>query len=282
MTSEAHGNAFCVTSKDPCTGYHAIFEDDGRTGYLYIRNREAVLSHVWVYNLVAAPLAIELDPNGNDAPLNSSVYAPREPFGSPPKSCDVTFVWHHGKMITDVSLYLKIRGCVMAKLVPGVDPGWALLPLRSGPLAKILRPSDLIDYSESYILESSDRESGLLGRFEDNGRVAYLYLLEEERIIGEVWVYNRAPAHSGPNCDDLVKGLPVNPDGYASTEPFPPIESLNDLQFWWSGDAEHEAKLTLALRGEVLAVLVPGARPGWSRQAIRDGPLARVLRPENR
>ncbi len=33
----------------------------------------------------------------------------------------------------------------------------------------------------------------------------------------------------------------------------------------------------LYLADDLLAVLIPGAKPGWCRNALKDGPLAKVL-----
>jgi hypothetical protein len=112
---------------------------------------------------------------------------------------------------------------------------------------------------------------------EDDGRVAYAYLLQEAAIIGDVWLYNCGIAPTEPEWWDRSKAPFVNPQGFAIECDVTPIAAAEELRISWidKGDALDRAELYL--RDELLAVLAPGAKPGWCRNALKEGPLAKTL-----
>ncbi len=94
-------------------------------------------------------------------------------------------------------------------------------------------------------LSMKDPESDLEAVFEDDGRVAYAHVVKDKRIMGDVWVYNRAPAPAQPEWTDRERAPFLNPRDYVTDD--------------------------------VAAKLGAGMRPGFAALARRDGPLARVL-----
>lgn len=114
---------------------------------------------------------------------------------------------------------------------------------------------------------------------EDDDRTAYAYLVEDGQIVSDVWLANRVvagpPEWRLPNARDLMPFL--NPDEFVLPGRLQRRASDPDLLRvdWRLMDAVPRAVLTD--RDEILAVLAPGARPGWSVDARRDGPLARLL-----
>jgi hypothetical protein len=116
----------------------------------------------------------------------------------------------------------------------------------------------------------SDRQVVL----EDNGRVAYAYLLVKERIVGDVWLYN-----VGPNPEEVDwrdrSGMPFrNPRRFCEErEAVTRLRLSSDIRCEWSTDG-----VDVYLGEKRLARLSEGAKPGWSRHAGRRGPLANPLK----
>ena len=131
---------------------------------------------------------------------------------------------------------------------------------------------------EPFVVESIDEPGVYWSTFEDDGRVAYLYLGTEKGIVADVWLYNRRPAPDRSEFRDK-KNLPfLNPREFISREVVDPVVREEDLEFeWLRGPGEGEVTLLLKIRGVLWGKLIPGARPGWSRLAVKDGPLANVL-----
>jgi hypothetical protein len=108
---------------------------------------------------------------------------------------------------------------------------------------------------------------------EDDGRVAYAYLLVGEEIVADVWLYNVAATPRRPDwrCDSLPF---LNPARHCrADETLPRIASAANLSCTWSPDG-----VELFIDGVLAARLSTGSTPGESRLARDRGPLARPLR----
>jgi len=112
---------------------------------------------------------------------------------------------------------------------------------------------------------------------EDNDKVAHACLLEERKIVGDVWLYNRGEAPCEPEWTDISKAPFSNPAEFVKTEPFIPPESEADIVVNWVVVAGELEYADIFLRGDLLARLAPGSKPGWCVLARKDGPLAKVL-----
>ncbi|MEO0912171.1 MAG: hypothetical protein AAFY59_04175 [Pseudomonadota bacterium] len=122
----------------------------------------------------------------------------------------------------------------------------------------------------------ADPRSGFSVVFEDDGRVAYAYLLDgNDRIVGDVWLYNRCVAPLEPEWIS-PDGMPfANPVGYAREDAgFLPVEEIGDVSVSWSAAP---VAAVVHLRGARFARLMEGSKPGWCVLALKDGPLARVM-----
>jgi hypothetical protein len=114
-------------------------------------------------------------------------------------------------------------------------------------------------------------ESDLSVVFEDDGRTAYAYLLRGEKIVADVWIYNRGPAPEHPEWTHR-EGAPFrNAAAYVRETPVPAAVE-DDVTVRW----EQEAAI-VCLRGRPCARLVVGSKPGWCVFAAKDGPCARVM-----
>lgn len=113
--------------------------------------------------------------------------------------------------------------------------------------------------------------------FEDDGKVAYAYLKKGSAIVGDVWLYNRCPSPDESEWKDR-KNLPfANCKAYMKREGRVqrPVSLYDVLVEWEYG--ENEPKAYVYLFGDLVAAVGVGDKPGWSRFASRDGPLAKVL-----
>jgi hypothetical protein len=113
---------------------------------------------------------------------------------------------------------------------------------------------------------------------EDDGRVAYTYLLAGKEIVADVWLYNRAPSPQfEPWATDGPWEMPcLNPSNFVSASAFHPPASVEDFHVEWI-DQPDGLVARIFLRGDLHAELTPGSRPGWCKLAAKDGPCARKL-----
>ncbi|WP_315803520.1 hypothetical protein [Bradyrhizobium sp. SZCCHNS3002] len=114
---------------------------------------------------------------------------------------------------------------------------------------------------------------------EDDGRVAYAYWLDSERAIcGDVWLYNRCSAPEQPEWTDRDAAPYANPLAFVdqTAEFFPPSSASSVTVSWDRLGSETAACIRVS--EVVLARLIKGSKPGWSRLAAKDGPLALCLR----
>ena len=116
---------------------------------------------------------------------------------------------------------------------------------------------------------------GLSVDFEDNGRVAYAYLMDSsDQIIADVWLYNRAATPLEPEWHDVSAAPFLNPARSVRTLAHPaPACDPSDVSFRWLNDREHDVVVEIFLRGDLIGRIWPGAKPGWAESA-RSSPLA--------
>ena len=133
------------------------------------------------------------------------------------------------------------------------------------------------DYFKQFFSENSDQFSVII---ENDGRVCYAYLLRDEQIVGDIWLFNQGQT---PGQTDWSKReqLPfLNPEEYAKG-PSDTITILteNDVHVQWvfADDAGDLDQAKIYIRGALSAILKENSKPGWSSNAKKDGPLANVL-----
>lgn len=105
---------------------------------------------------------------------------------------------------------------------------------------------------------------------EDDERVAYAYLMDSNgSIVGDVWLYNVAETPQKPEWTDRAKMPFLNPREFCNTETVPRVTSESKVSC-----VAHEDYVDIEVDGVLVARLKVGAKPGWSRLASKDGPLA--------
>lgn len=131
-------------------------------------------------------------------------------------------------------------------------------------------------YNETVIkFENEDRCCSLF--FEDNGRVAYAYLIKDDEVIADVWLYNYGRPPTVPEWHDRNKMPFKNPLPYVEEAIFPPVKKEADIAVQWIESSQGTKIAQVIIRNEVHAYLRPGAKPGWSKLAVKDSPLAKTI-----
>ena len=112
---------------------------------------------------------------------------------------------------------------------------------------------------------------------EDNGRVAYAYLMEGEDCIGDVWLYNQQEAPKDSDWDK--QELPyLNPAEYLNKDTrISPIKDKGEIYLEWAESlSDGTIEVSIYLKEKFIAQIITGSKPGWSTLVIKDGPLAQV------
>ena len=135
----------------------------------------------------------------------------------------------------------------------------------------------------SYWNAFDDPESSCSVVLEDDDRVAYAYLVDRGSgegggsppIIGDVWLYN---VHADPPELDLVNRgePPLNASPYIRDASNVRLENASEVAVRWF-DVDERRHAEVVIDGEPSARLCPGSKPGWSRLAAADSPVARRL-----
>lgn len=137
---------------------------------------------------------------------------------------------------------------------------------------------DQAGYLRSYACPDSD----FVVMVEDDGRVAYAYILDEDEIVGDVWLYNRKPAPIEIDRSAQSGMAPLNHAACiaADRQLSPPLGQHEDCEVVWTMTEQGAVETAdIMIRGQLYARLAPGAKPGWCIAAAADGSLARVLHP---
>ncbi|TFF33894.1 hypothetical protein [Mucilaginibacter psychrotolerans] len=123
----------------PCAfdkAYAVNIEDDGRVAYAYLTFYGDVVSDVWLYNRLPAP--VDAFFNAEDGqPLNPDEYIKPGITVKPiAAEADITCEWDESKD-GDVEVAILLHGKFIAELLPGAKPGSSVLVAKDGPLALV-------------------------------------------------------------------------------------------------------------------------------------------------
>jgi len=126
-------------------------------------------------------------------------------------------------------------------------------------------------------LEFKNTEHDAEVRIEDDGKVAYAYLLLYGKIVGDIWLYNVGDSPVTPEWTDKEKIPFSNPKEFVRNEDVLPIQSPSDVTLEWGRAPNGDLQAVIYLRDKKHALLCPEAKPGWCRLAAKAGPLAKPL-----
>lgn len=121
--------------------------------------------------------------------------------------------------------------------------------------------------------------SGYFAVFEDDGRVAYAYLLNpQQEFVADVWLYNRCQTPAEPEWTDPSR-LPFanSSEFFKGAEVAAPVDDISDVTVQWQHSKDGRATAHVFIRNRLFGKFSEGDKPGWSLLAARDGPLAKVL-----
>lgn len=114
--------------------------------------------------------------------------------------------------------------------------------------------------------------------FEDDGRVAYAYLLDDSEIVGDVWLYNRIPAPDVPEWKSDKEPPYLNAKMYVREPlPFQIPASEEDVRIEWMEYENDVSGARIYLVGRFAGELCVGSKPGTATAARKSGPLANVF-----
>jgi len=112
-------------------------------------------------------------------------------------------------------------------------------------------------------------------KIEDDGRVAYAYLYEDEDVVGDVWLYNQ---QQPPQTSFwLPEDMPfLNPKEYLSKDAtIKPIAHESEVRCEWTESKDDGLiEVGIYIRDKFIAAVAVGTKPGWSVLVAKDGPLA--------
>jgi len=118
--------------------------------------------------------------------------------------------------------------------------------------------------------------------FDDDGRVAYAYLLNPAgSIVGDVWLYNRCSTPVESEWKDPENMPFANSQSYVNEfdhDTFQAVDSISEVRVDWCSEAA-KVKARIYIHNKYFASLVEGSKPGSSLLVGKDGPLAKVLNP---
>lgn len=115
---------------------------------------------------------------------------------------------------------------------------------------------------------------------EDDGRVAYAYLLENnEHVVSDVWLYNQQDPPL--NADWRESDMPfLNPQDFLlAAENCMPLLKTSDVIVNWNCPDNKIIIAIIFIREQLTAILQTGTSPGWSAFVKKDGPLAKKWHP---
>jgi hypothetical protein len=105
---------------------------------------------------------------------------------------------------------------------------------------------------------------------EDDGETVYGYLLDsDDEIVADVWIGNRVEAPIEPPWLSSQNPPFLNPFAKSMLH-----TELEDFDAIWNCSKD---SVEISHNAEVIAVMQIGTKPGWSKLASEDGPLALVL-----
>ena len=113
--------------------------------------------------------------------------------------------------------------------------------------------------------------------FADDGKVAYAYLKKDDKMVADVWLYNRCQTPKTPEWTDGSKIPFANCKGYMSEEGRMTREvEEEDVLVDWENDKNGPVAYVYLFEN-LYGVLGVGDKPGYARYAIKNSPLAKVM-----
>ncbi len=131
------------------------------------------------------------------------------------------------------------------------------------------------EYYMQFICKQDKRFSVVI---DDNSIVCYAYLIKNNEIIGDVWLYNQEPSPNFNEWDFKKDGPFLNPELYVSDEyKIMPLKEDDLVELNWGFLSTELVFVEIYFDKRLVALITPESKPGWSIFAKKNGPLAKVL-----
>jgi len=130
------------------------------------------------------------------------------------------------------------------------------------------------EYFNQFFCDFNNRFSVII---EDDGKVAYGYLMDDEDIVGDVWLYNQKPSPQESLNWKSKDDLPFLHSLEYIKENILPIKDDEDIRCEWAmaGNRKTLKEVEIFIRDRFIAKLAINAFPGWSTMVIKDSRLAK-------
>ncbi|MCA1836671.1 MAG: hypothetical protein LC721_10235, partial [Actinobacteria bacterium] len=134
----------------------------------------------------------------------------------------------------------------------------------------------------SLLIECADPQAGSPYSLvvEQDESAAFAYLCHEGAIVTHVWLYNSGPTPDAPlwkqSAAPLDRPFP-NAREFCKDDPHPLMNREGQVGCVWHREGETLVAVDVMIDSIFMARLAPGSNPGWSRLALRSGPLAQVF-----
>lgn len=112
---------------------------------------------------------------------------------------------------------------------------------------------------------------------EDDGRVAYGYLLQDDKIVSDVWLYNCDEARTQSDWNNSAQLPFVNAPDYVDAKLQIRFHDESAIRVQWHSHSGGEPHVAIYYDETLVAKIYPSFRPGRCRAAAKDGPLAKPL-----
>ncbi len=131
---------------------------------------------------------------------------------------------------------------------------------------------DTQDYFNQFHASSNQEFSIVI---EDNGYVAYAYLLKNEDIISELWLYNRGNILYD-NWDNISEDdFPLQNLDCFINKTIKPISTDKDINIKWSFNDDNNIKAYIFIHDELIGSLESKEPIGFSKLVFQDTPIAK-------
>ena len=132
--------------------------------------------------------------------------------------------------------------------------------------------------NEKLIINFKSNDPSFTLVFEDDAKVAYAYLKQDGKIVGDVWLYNRCLTPETPEWTDRNKIPFANCKKYTDEEGVikKGVEVQDILVDWEYKKLGPVAYIYIF--DDLYGVVGVNDKPGYARYAKKNGPLAHVMK----
>lgn len=118
---------------------------------------------------------------------------------------------------------------------------------------------------------------------EDDGKACYAYLLFDNKVIGDIWLYNQSETPIAPEWNKKEAMPFLNPKEFTKdVNEIGLLDCNREIEIQWSfvDDNCTIDQVKIHVDGRIVAVMKQNSKPGQSINAKKDGPLAKLLNHE--